>query len=161
GDALVADRVFIPEPDATIAIDAGRVAADAGRDVLRPEDAGGDGGCNSVPQLGALVTPVCDPGPPPVPQGGTIVDGLYVLQRVTLYEPCLEDGVPFAETVLFSGNTVQAVGEVADFQSIMRDNGTYTVSGATFTEILDCPGSGTEVDGFDATPTSLTIYSSG
>src|SRR5689334_1244304 len=42
-------------------------------------------GCNTLSNVGAAVTPTCDPGTIPAGTGGTIVEGTYTLTSQTYY----------------------------------------------------------------------------
>src|SRR4051812_45736103 len=85
--------------------------ADADADsAIQDGGAGGDtpdAGCNTLTQLGAPVTPPCDPGSAPAAAGGTIVDGTYVLSASRFHGGCSTE--PLAETLVVAQGTVQSV----------------------------------------------------
>jgi hypothetical protein len=43
------------------------------------------GVCNGLPLIGDTIVPTCNAGEPPVAQGGTVADGLYVLESIVIY----------------------------------------------------------------------------
>ena len=135
--------------------------ADADTDAaIQDGAAGGDtpaAGCNSLSQLGAPVTPTCDPGSAPAAAGGTIVDGTYVLTASRFYGACSTE--PLAETLVVAQGTVQSVATGADASAI-RASVSYQLAanGTTLAETQTCPARVQTTIRFSATPTTLTIY---
>jgi hypothetical protein len=120
--------------------------------------------CNSVKATGAPVTPACVSGTLPAGQGGTIVDGTYVLTAQTYYNPTNCPTLALSETLLFGGGCLD-VATGTPFPATA--SGTFTVSGArlmlTRTCIhIDIDGATTTPDmamnTFTATPTTFTIF---
>jgi hypothetical protein len=129
-----------PVLDATIGLDAGL------------------GACNAVPQLGSQVFFSCSTGVVPTPQGGTVVDGTYVLTAVIFYGGCPPPTpASVAETLIFSGGTFEVVANPSDGE-VQRTTGTYTQSGSNFLENDLCPQPGSFVAIFDATPTTFRLF---
>jgi hypothetical protein len=63
-----------------------------------------------VPQLGASVQQVWSSAPTPSPTGGTLTDGIYVLQAVNVYGQCPGALNPVASTIYVCGNNWQQNG---------------------------------------------------
>jgi len=134
-------------------------AAPPVRDATTGLDAG-LGACNAVPQLGSQVSFICSMGVAPTPQGGSIVDGTYVLTAVIFYGGCpAPTPTSIAETVIFSGGTFQVVATPSGGE-VQRTTGTYTLSGSNFLENDLCPQPGSSVAIFDATPTTFRLFDS-
>ncbi|HET6148436.1 MAG TPA: hypothetical protein VFH68_12965 [Polyangia bacterium] len=116
-----------------------------------------DGGCNGLTQLGAPVTPTCDPGSAPAAAGGLIVDGTYVLTESHFYGGC--STVPLLETLVIAQGTVQSLATGADATEI-RASVSYQLggNGTTLAQNQTCPAKVQTAVRFSATPTTLTIY---
>jgi hypothetical protein len=141
---------------------------------LAPADGGGDGGgdgsngrtadggtgdgCNSLALLGPTITSTCANGVAPQPTGGPIIDGTYVLTAMTFYGGC--QTVSFAETVVLSAETVQAVASLSA-AGLTRANERFTISGTNLLESHTCPNSDTATTPYSATPNTLLLFSSG
>lgn len=114
---------------------------------------GGSAECNNLVIDGPVVTPVPGTGTPPVPQGGTILDGHWVL---TGYEYFGSDTLnPIAATYDIRNNVVQYVNE--EQGATVHQTFTISVSGTQVTKDLICPRTATQVDGFTATPAEITF----
>jgi hypothetical protein len=72
--------------DSTVTLEGSLGAADASITCVSPDTDAGT--CNSVEPAGPVVTSMCSDAEPPQPEGGTIVDGTYVLETNTVYGPC-------------------------------------------------------------------------
>jgi hypothetical protein len=101
----------------------------------------------------------------PTGQGGTIVDGTYVLTAQTYYNRSTCPTEALSETISFGGGCLD-VASGAPFPATA--SGSFTVSGATLTLTQTCIH--LDVDGatltknsptntFTATPTTYTIFS--
>ena len=120
--------------------------------------------CNSVKATGAPVTPTCVSGTLSTGQGGTIVDGTYVLTAQTYYNRTSCPTIALSETLAFAGGCL----EVATGAPLPATaSGTFTVSGAnlmlTQTCIhIDIDGATTmssmQANTFTATATTFTIF---
>ena len=136
--------------------------ADADADGAVETDASGgadtpDGGCNGLTQLGAPVTPTCDPGSAPAAAGGTIVDGTYLLTESRFYGSCSTE--PLAETLVVAQGIVQSIATGAGGGAI-RASVSYQLgaNGTTLAETQTCPAPVQTTVRFSATPSTLTIY---
>jgi hypothetical protein len=122
-----------------------------------------DGGsCNMLEPMGTPVVPTCVQGEPPVATGGTVDDGLYVLQGFVLYSsscPTLDMTVRNTWAVCgTSWATAQEVTQAdASAPQVTRYNMTQTVSGSTLTAALSCPVTGSNGWTFSASPGHLTL----
>jgi hypothetical protein len=122
--------------------------------------------CSAVRATGAPVTPTCVSGTLPSGQGGTIVDGTYVLTAQTYYNRITCPTIAVSETVAFGGGCLEIAAGVP---LSVTASGTFTVSGANFMSTLSCVHF--DVDGgtfrpntaaqtFTATATTFTLFSS-
>jgi hypothetical protein len=156
GDASIADGASPPPQDAS-----GDASSSASSDgsTGAPSDAAGDGAsaCNTLANIGSPVTITEVAQDPPPPQGGTVVDGTYVLTSETTYTgPGGATGTTGTQTVTIqiTGNTIQVA---KDFDP---PTSTYTLStsGTTFSTTGVCPpGVGPLAGSYTATPTSFTV----
>jgi hypothetical protein len=118
---------------------------------------GGAGGqaCNSVALLGSAVGQTSGTGAAPTPQGGTLVDGTWVLTKSEVYS-----GTPDTSTsqITFTtaGGKAQVVVKTAT--SVERVNYDMTVNGTSLTAKETCPGSSEYSYGFTATATEFTEF---
>ena len=143
-------------PDA--AADAGDGAGNADGTIDGGADALDGGACNAIAQLGDPVTTSCDPGAPPVPDGGAIADGTYVLTESHFFGAC-ESSV-LSQTLVVSQGTVQSITTDAATGVATRGSFSFKVgSGSSaLSETETCPGAFTASVGFTASPTRLTIF---
>jgi hypothetical protein len=120
--------------------------------------------CNTLTNVGAMITPTCDPGSIPTGTGGTIVDGTYTLTAQVYYGgTCTTTGVN--ATLEIVGDCVQ---EVSGAPLPTTGSTTHTVSGTSITRTVTCLdvvgvdaghfSYDTTTSTFTATPTSFTIY---
>jgi hypothetical protein len=122
--------------------------------------------CTTLTASGPGVMPTCATGAVPAGQGGTIVDGTYVLTAVTHYyntASCSTEAI--SETVRFTGTCIEVATSVPFTTSLA---GTFTVSGNVFQGMRACTH--VEADGatvtvmdnatrtYTATPTTFTLY---
>src|ERR1700730_8545209 len=74
------------------ALDDAAAPVDAAPDVdtgpTCPRATGDAGACNALALVGPSVPVVCDPSPPPVPLGGLVADGTYVLVSSRFHGGC-------------------------------------------------------------------------
>jgi len=132
-------------------------APDAGADASTDASAGetGDAACNGLTQLGALVTPVCDSGPPAGLEGGPIAHGTYVLTEARFFHGC--SSAPLAETLVVSQGTAQSIATDAAGGTQVKTV-TFTLGGSgAITETQTCPVKIALTTSYSATPTTLTI----
>lgn len=120
--------------------------------------------CHALTATGRAVTPACGTGALPSGQGGTIVDGTYVLTSLTYYSPDGCPTFPVAETIAFTGGCLEfAVGPPLTSTA----SGPFTVSGSSITIGQACVD--IQVDGattrqsapvrtFTATGTTVTLF---
>lgn len=121
--------------------------------------------CNALTAMGAPITPTCMSGTLPTGQGGTIVDGTYVLTAQTYYNRTTCPTIGVSETIVFGGGCLElATGT----PFVATASGTFNASGAnlmlTQTCIhLDVEGGTFRQDAsvktFTATPTTFTLFS--
>jgi hypothetical protein len=128
----------------------------------------GDLPCNTVQQSpdGAAVTPTMIVGTGPTGQGGTIVAGQYHLTAQIYYvsDNVTVGSVPITKTQVWTDSSIQEVSDQPNPFGIplTHVNYTYTATAdGTLTRAPTCgPGaSGMNVT-YDATPTTITVYSS-
>lgn len=119
------------------------------------------GACHNLVNAAPIIqqTIVNQPMPSPT-SGGTIMPGIYYLTESKIYQGAPPGVVPLRlqATRLINGNTVQTALGVGGQPSYLHDTRIQSTSGTTLTTMSVCPGSGTTVAGFDATPTQYTIY---
>lgn len=101
----------------------------------------GSSACNSLSQLGQLVTPEAASGMRPNGTGGTVLDGKYVLTRVQAYgvpQSLLNGRRLDATTIEITGSTIQAV--TTDPMNVKGHHTlTFTKSGAAnFQMVTGC-----------------------
>jgi len=148
-------------------------ASDGGADSGSTGCASLDGGaCNALDAMATALQIVncidtLEGGTVPTPAGGTIVDGTYTLSAATLYQPgTCPGGFEYGITLTISGECwQQAIAYPADggggayananFSGVMT-SGTNLAGGT-----LSCGYSPVESSSYTATPTTLTMFSSG
>lgn len=95
--------------------------------------------CNKLTQQGQPVDALTSIGVAPTPQGGSIVDGTYVLTSATLYTNAVADGTKVltsAATIEITGTSVKAVNTTGN--DVTRANTTIAVSGTDITLTPTC-----------------------
>lgn len=65
--------------------------------------------CNTLANVGDLVTPTCVTGTAPSGTGGTLVDGTYVLTSQDKYGSSCTSPFSFSETLAVAGDCIQVV----------------------------------------------------
>jgi hypothetical protein len=131
-------------------------------DAATSDDTGVDAGvpCNAIANDAPVVDVTQVAADPPVPQGGTIVDGTYWQTALAIYTgpsgPAGASGTS-QMTAQIQGETVQIVsnGQPA------RRTVTLMTSDAGFTSVDTCPTPQTAEGQYTATPTTLTIFLAG
>ena len=122
----------------------------------------GEGGttCNGVIIGGSPITTTCHMGMPPQPSGGTILDGRYVLDQLDYYGDPGQCPVS-PERIVWqicgsSWATVQEHDLSTNYYSatVMQSAGAPT----SLTLDVSCPQAQSVMDGYIATPTSLTLF---
>lgn len=143
-----------------------------------PSDGGADGSpsgmcgaavasgeaCHALADMGTRITPSCAAGTLPSGAGGTIADGTYVLTAQTLYNTPVCPSFGLSQTIRIAGTCFQTTSGAA---LPATGTGTVTVAGSTITFERVCVHysgdggfslAGPSVQTFDATPTTLTVY---
>jgi hypothetical protein len=115
--------------------------------------------CNALVLTGAAVTPTCTTGTMPTGQGGTIVDGTYVLTAATYYtaSDCPTD--PMMETIELAEGCFQASTGPPPLTTTGSETFTIAGSNITFTRTcfqVDAGHGATVVDNGPATPATFT-----
>lgn len=106
------------------------VVVDTGSDV--------DAGCNALTHLGAVITPTANAAAPPAMNGGTLLDGTYVLTAVIDYNTSSPSGGTHRQTQTQTGAVTQLI--TTNSSGTQHLTGTLaTVSGAgTYTITFTC-----------------------
>jgi len=118
------------------------------------DDAGAT--CNGVTPLGKDVTQTCKTGALPAAKGGTVKDGVYVLMSTDFYSSSCTSGT-YASTIYVCGGT-WAISQGGTVASSAGSTATATFSGTTLTLATTCGGSGSMGSPYDATDSTITIY---
>jgi hypothetical protein len=118
------------------------------------------GACNAVRVTGSPVPVRCaGTQTPPTPSGGTIADGTYVLTSSTYYGSC---PAPEQDRITWSicGGTWQTAqeGPVNGTTMVQLFDAVVSPSGNSLNIRLTCGQMQTTTFGFDATPTTLTLF---
>ena len=118
--------------------------------------------CNALTAAGPGITPTCASGSLPVGEGGTIVDGTYVMTRLTYYGTDCST-TPVSETIQVAGGCIQVAssGPVS-----LTESATYAVAGNVLSLTRTCFNAGAAVSTstqdvsqtFTATATGFTIF---
>ncbi len=116
--------------------------------------------CNGIKPDGAEIGVVCKTGAPPMPAGGVITEGAYVLSAVELHQTgCVPSS---ARGQLFiCGSTWSFAFDHAGTVSAATTTAT-SATALSYSLAQTCPaiaGGTPEVIRYDATPTTLTVYS--
>jgi hypothetical protein len=147
------------QSDSSFALDAACVA---------PENDAGT--CSIVYPSGAVVAATCSSAEPPQPQGGTIVNGTYVLDTFTHYGNCPTRPDVASTTWSICGDHFDVAQLVplnpnnpdAGTAPLLRLNFTGAVQGTTVTFTLACEPTGTTSNGlsprgYTASPSRLVF----
>ena len=122
---------------------------------------GASGDCNTLTNVGTVVSETTNASALPAMTGGTIVDGTYVLSSAVEYAGSTADTKTHKRTLKISGTTIQIVNS---------DNGGPDVhatlsiapSGNKMNETMTCPVAGAVTQGaYTATATTLAILKDG
>jgi hypothetical protein len=124
------------------------------------------GACNDLQPSGAAIPVLCEQGPAPSPSGGDIVDGTYVLEASHFYGGCPTPGEVDRIVWFICGTSWATVQEATQpatgIPTVLRLDGSANVTAAPpmVDVALVCAPPGTPGGrfGYDATPTSLTLY---
>lgn len=120
--------------------------------------------CHPLTDMGSPVKPTCAAGTIPSGSGGNIVDGVYVLTAQTLYNAPSCPSVGLSQTLRITGTCLETTSGAA---VPATGSGTLTVSGSSFNISRICVHfagdggftmAGPSVQTFDATATTLTLY---
>ena len=120
--------------------------------------------CNTLANVATAITPTCTTGTMPAGEGGTIVDGTYVLTAQTYYNVAACPAGALSETVVIAGSCFQAA-----FGDALTGNGSVSVAvqGNNYTQTATCTffsfdASGARPDGpgktYTATATTFTLF---
>lgn len=123
------------------------------------EEEGNAEPCNTLRNNGPKVMAVVAEGdaPTPVPMGGEIADGTYVLIGISYYgEAAALPSTEIQSVFEISGNKMQQVGSIDDEET--RYNSTFSTSGTTVTLRDTCPAPMTSRFEFTATADQFYIY---
>lgn len=143
-DVVVADAI---KPDVSV-IDAGPP------DVQPPLDGGI---CNALANGASPVTMMQSNGPKPVPQGGSVVTGLYYMTTLTWFNGKTGSaGVTAALTIDVANGTLQSV--VTQNAQTDRASFTWTASQTTWAMAETCPSNMQSSGGYTATQNALALY---
>jgi len=121
----------------------------------------GDGGltCNGVALQGSPLMTNCHNGPAPTAMGGTIRDGLYVLDQLDFYgdsNSCPKESERIVWTICGQNwSSVQDSGGGSVYYNVDAKVGAVPGS---ITLNLQCPSTTTVLDHYDASNNSLTLY---
>lgn len=144
--------------------DAGNGGNDASMGGTCPAPAGipaGDGGltCNGVALQGSPMTTNCHQGPPPTAKGGTIKDGVYVLDQLDFYgdpNSCPKEQERIVWDICGTAwSSVQDFGNGAVYYNVTASPSAVP---GQITLDLKCPSLTTVQDRYDAASDSLTLY---
>jgi hypothetical protein len=121
--------------------------------------------CNALTDVATAITPTCVSGTIPTGQGGTIVEGTYVLTAQTYYNLASCQNRPaLSETIEITGGCLQLVSR-GPFPTTA--SGAFTVAGSSIMVTQTClrlalDGATLTPDGpnktFTATPTTFTLF---
>ena len=124
------------------------------------DNSGAQAACNSLVNSAPSVSGTMVAAAPPVPVGGAIIDGSYVLSALTSYTGpggstgSLTDGI--STLLVISGTTMQQVGSINGQE--LRYTTTISTSGTTISTVDTCPAPSTSQHGYTASATELRIY---
>ena len=120
----------------------------------------GGAGCSMIDNVGQTVTREQASGDPPMPLGGAIADGTYVLTKDEAYPPISVDMPTHKrETLQISGTQLLAVIESDAMPDPFQGAGTLTTSDALVTINWVCGASGSFDQDYTATATQLILMS--
>lgn len=122
--------------------------------------AGGAGCSTAIANVGQTVTQEQASGDPPMPLGGAIADGTYVLTKDEAYPPISVDMPTHkSETLQISGNQLLAVIDSDAMPSTFQGAATLTTSDTHATITWLCGASGSFDQDYTATATQLILLS--
>lgn len=137
----------------------GALGGIAGEGASGGTGAGGNGGtpCNTLAISGPLITQMAALGSAPMPAGGTIGDGTYVMTRYDVYAPASPSASPIKATIRVAGNQL----DYATGTDTLMSNATYSTStsGTTWFLTGTCPVAPTTQGAYTATPTAIMLFS--
>ena len=118
--------------------------------------------CPAIDNVGDTITEEQASGALPVPMGGTIVDGTYVLTNSQAYPPVTADPPAHTkETIRITGTVLDVAVISDDFPSGFTARANFGASGTEISLVYLCgPGAGASFTvGYTATPTELDLIS--
>jgi hypothetical protein len=137
----------------------GKVLATALAGCSSEAPGGAASACNDLVHDGSTLDVALASNPPPVPFGGVIVDGSYVLTSARLFNVpgavVLERRIGASLEV--RGNVIEHVSHVDG--EVSRSTFQYTQAGTTLSLVDTCAASTASSYGFSATPAELELYS--
>jgi hypothetical protein len=121
--------------------------------------------CNALVASGAGVTPTCATGATPTGQGGTIVDGTYLLTAETYYNysGTVCPTFPINEIIQFAGDCFQAASSSPISFTV---SGTFSTAGNSFSSArqicfhiaVEAGTKSSPTETFTATATTMTFF---
>jgi hypothetical protein len=112
--------------------------------------------CNGPEDLATPVSIEEVPSAPPVPEGGVIADGTYVLTSAKKYTGPGGAAGPTGKTTSL---TIRFAGTSADvFREGRARSSTYSLAGTQITNVQTCPCPATDTVGYTATPETFTAF---
>ncbi len=141
-------------------------AADGSLSADAASDGGDDGAvvCNTFEIVTPVVTQVAASGPAPVPAGGMVVDGVYLLTAENRYAGEAGTTPPMGGTTGAALQAMQGTWQYAVSENggpYTTDTATVTYSGTTVTQTFTCPElTQMRIQEYTATATQLRIYTS-
>ena len=148
-----------PARDAALPLEAS--VADAAADAVPADSrdaADAETKCNTMPFVGVLIDEIAEATTAPAAQGGSLLDGTYVLGKVALHTGAGGAAGPTGkkDSALVVINASQV--ELAAEGGKRRASANFTVSGTTLTSEQYCPEANQQVVEFTATPTQLIVF---
>jgi hypothetical protein len=142
-------------------IDAGTdTGTGGGTDTGSPPDDGGTGGaCTDLTNLATPVNETMGVGTAPSPGGGQLTNGTYVLTRWDLYPPSTATpSVQHQITFRIAGTHLDIALTNQD-GSTLNATATFTTVGTNGTLTYTCGATGTFLEGYSATTSTLQLFS--
>lgn len=115
--------------------------------------------CNTLTNVGDVVTSMAADGAPPPPLGGPIADGTYARTRDDVYLPAIPDLQPRSSTLRVTGTQLElvATSSTDNFRSTYVTSITSATTGIEWTLTETCPIAGTRVITYTANGNTLLL----
>lgn len=127
-------------------------AGSAGEGGAASGGAGGGNDCGELANQGVPISEVQHSGEPPAPQGGTLLDGDYVLTGREVYSPSTADAEPHTATLRLMAGQYELVRNGG-----VRETGTFSTMSIALKLSAKCPSAMTLSKPYTATATTLSI----